>query len=194
MFGPKLLAQVNSRYSGKLEVHQIWRDKYVSTGFWTQSGGLIQEVWRPVFKKLKVSKDSTWLVLGLATGSVCRLIPQPKKIVGVEIDPVMLDIGRKYFDLHTINNLQILNIDAKNFLARNKFQFDYVLVDLYLGDQIPKFVYTTNFPGRVVIINHLFYSPIQQQTALNFVAQLQHRFPSVTTIRSLTNLLIVCKQ
>lgn len=192
MFGPKVLGEYTSKYSGKLTVNQVWPERYVSTGYWTQTGGIIKDVWRPVFKKLHPPKHKTWLVLGLAAGTVCRLIPDPAKIVGVEIDPVMLDIGKKYFSLSKIKNLEIVNSDTQKYLKTHKFIFDYVLVDMYFGDQIPKFVYTAPFPGKFVVFNHLFYSNIQKHRALSFVEKLKTRYSRVQTVRSITNLLIIC--
>ncbi|MEK7124336.1 MAG: hypothetical protein AAB877_01440, partial [Patescibacteria group bacterium] len=142
MFGPKVVAEFDSKYSGKIRVMQGWGYKYVSTGFWTQSGGIIKDVWQPAFKKIHPQKSKTWLILGLATGTIAKLIPNPAKIVGVEIDPIMINIGRKYFALDQIPNLKIIIKNANDYLLTTNDYFDYVLVDLYCADQIPKFVYS----------------------------------------------------
>ena len=180
---------------------QGWGYKYVSTGYWTQSGGIIKDVWQPVFQKLKTIdlKLKSWLILGLATGTVARLIPQTVKIIGVEIDPIMIAIGKKHFGLDQIPNLKFVIKDANDYLFKTKDHFDYILVDLYLGDQIPKFVYSNKFLGQLdqlgqlVILNHLFHSDSQKHAALELAEKLKKYFTSVTPIRSLTNLLLVCQ-
>jgi len=178
---------------------QGWGYKYVSTGFWTQSGGIIKDVWQPVFKKVHPQKNKTWLILGLATGTVAKLIPKPVKIIGVEIDPIMIDIGKKYFALDQIPNLKIVIKDANGYLQTTNDHFDFILVDLYLGDQIPKFVHSSKFlknlrtVGKVVVFNHLFHSEVQKKSTLDLQGKLEKYFTSVTSIRSLTNLLLICQ-
>lgn len=198
MFGPKVIEEFESKYSGKIRVMQIFGYKYVSTGYWTQSGGIIKEVWAPVFKKIHAPKNKTWLILGLATGTIAKMIPQPAEITGVEIDPVMIEIGKKYFGLDQIPNLKIVVADAQKF--KSSQTFDYVLVDLYCIDQLPHFVYSQKFLsslsllGNLVIINHLYYSEEQKRQAKQLIEKLEKIFGKVELLRSLTNLFVICSQ
>lgn len=199
MFGPKVLEEFESKYSGKVRVMQTWGYKYVSTGYWTQSGGIIKEVWAPVFKKIHPQKNQSWLILGLATGTIAKMIPKPSKIVGVEIDPVMITIGKKYFDLDKITHLEIVNDDAKDYILTTKDHFDYILVDLYCIDQQPKFVYTDKFLGhleqlgQLVIINHLFHTAAQKKAAEELINTVKQYYSRIAMLRSLTNLLVICR-
>jgi len=203
MFGPKIVEGFDSKYSGKIEVRKQGRDIYVVTDGLTQSGGLIYELWEKTLKRLGVQdlRFKTWLILGLATGTVAKLISQkysPTKIVGVEIDPLMLDIGRKYFDLDNIPNLKIINQDAKCYILDAKERFDVLLVDLYIGDQLPAFVYQIKFLeqlgklGQLVIVNHLFYDQDKKAQARLLTDRLAKIFPHIQLVRELTNLLIIC--
>ena len=198
VFRPKVISEFKSRYSGQIQVKQDGTNRYVSVGNLTQSWGLVRDIWQPIIKKFG-KKDKSWLILGLAAGTVAKLIPQPAKITGVEIDPVMLEIGRKYFDLDKIPNLKILNIDAKDYLLKTKDKFDFVLVDLYLGDQCPRFVYSKRFleklkkVGKLVIINHLVYDDIKRHGAEKLVKLLSPIFKNVRLQRILTNMLIICE-
>lgn len=201
MFGPKVIAEYDSKYSGKLFVKNDWGNKYVTTGYLTQSGGLINDLWSPVIKNLKF-KNSNCLILGLATGTVAKLINKKfkgAKIVGVEIDPVMIDIGKKYFDLDKIPNLEILNQDAKRYTLNAKERFDLILVDLYLGDQPPSFLYSPVFLnklaklGKLVIINHLFYDEDKKSKAQALITSLSKYFQNIKLNHVLTNLMIICE-
>lgn len=204
MFGPKILEIIESPINGRLEVRKWGKDIYVTTAGLTQSGGLIKELWSSTLKKISKNyelKTKNWLILGMATGTVAKIISskyQPVKIVGVEIDPLMLDIGRKYFGLDNIPNLKIINGDANLYTLRSKLRFDFVLVDLYVGDQLPRFVYQQKFLyrlgklGQLVIINHLFYDPDKKNKAQELVKSLESRFDQVSLVRELTNLLIIC--
>ena len=198
IFKPKVISKFKSKYSGDIEVRQGFGYKYVATGNLTQSGGVVADIWKPIIKKYG-QKNKSWLILGLATGTVAKLIPQPVRIIGVEIDPLMLKIGRKYFNLDQIPNLKILNINAKDYLLKTKSQFDFILVDLYLGDQIPSFVYSKKFLGQlgqlgqVVIINHLFYDEAKRKKAEELVNKLKEIFIKIELVRVLTNLVIIAK-
>ncbi len=196
IFRPKVISEFNSKYSGKILVKQDWTHKYVTTGSLTQSGGIVADVWRPVIKKF-AKKNKSWLILGLAAGTVAKLIPQPTKIIGVEIDPVMLKIGHQYFDLDKIPNLKIVNKDALNYVLKTQEIFDFVLVDLYLGDQSPSFLYSPKFlkklkkVGKVVIINHLFYDADKRNKAHKLTNLISIYFSKIELVRVLTNLVII---
>jgi spermidine synthase len=167
----------------------------------------VRDVWEPVLKKFG-RKDKTWLILGLAGGTIAGIIAKrfhPKEITGVEIDPVMVELGKKYLNLDEIPNLNIVVADAKSYIeSRNPARpaggsyFDFILVDMYLGDKIPEVVYSPKFLKRLkllsncVIFNHLFFDEVTRQKAGELVAKLKQIFPSVTLMRKLTNLLIIC--
>ena len=199
LFSPRVVTTVNSRFSGQIRVMQTGGQKYIATGVLTQSGG------RPVIKSLSKTynlKPRTCLILGLAGGTVAGIISKAFpgiRIVGVEIDPVMIDLGKKYLGLDQIPNLEIIKADANSYIRNLNLNFDFVLVDLYLGDQIPQFVYSEKFLGqlgqlgKLVVINHLFYDPPKRQTAEELVKKLGKIFPSVRLHRVLTNLLIICE-
>ncbi len=197
IFGPKTIAEFKSIYSGQLLVRQDFTNRYVTTGGLTQSGGLVKDVWQPIIKKFAKSHQ-TWLILGLAAGTVAKLLPRPAGIIGVEIDPVMLNIGRQFFKLDQIANLEIVNQDAQKYLSRSKQHFDYILIDLYLGDQLPGFVYTRSFlnqvkkHGSVAIFNHLFYDQAKKARADQLVKSLSSVFPHIQLHHVLTNLMIIC--
>ncbi len=198
IFKPKVISEFKSLYNGQIQVKQDGTNRYVSVGNLTQSGGVVADVWRPILKKFSPF-EAKWLILGLGAGTVAKLIPQPARITGVEIDPVMLAIGRKYFGLDKIPNLKILNIDAKDYLLKTNDQFDFVLVDLYLGDQCRTFVYTPRFLkdikqlGHVAIFNHLFYDDAKHRKAEELVKKLKAIFPDIRLHRVLTNLMIICE-
>jgi spermidine synthase len=195
---PKILEEVSSKYSGKMQVIKGYGTKYVVTGQWTQSGGVIRDVWLPVLKSVG-RKEKSWLILGLATGTVARLISQkykPTKIVGVEIDPEMIRIGKQYFDLEKISNLEIIIQSAEQLDTKD--HFDFILVDMYSGDKLPDFVYTKKYLeklkkiGVTVVFNHLFHEAWMKENAQKLVDQAKLIWPSVRLIRVLTNLMIIC--
>jgi spermidine synthase len=200
-FGPRLLARYTSKFSGDIRVMQALGYRYVATGILTQSGGVVAEVWQPVLKKL-AKKHQSWLILGLATGTVAEMISKkisPTHIVGVEIDPIMLEIGRKFFSLSIIPDLEIVQADALSYIKKMRDHFDVILVDMYLGDKLPEFVYSPKFLhslkliGRTVVFNHLFYDEAKKAKAEKFINDLKVIFPTITLQRVLTNVMITCQ-
>jgi len=198
---PKILEQVNSSFSGEIKVVKSSGDVYIATGPLTQSGGLVKVVWQDVLKKFG-KKDRSWLVLGLAGGTIARFISEkmhPSAMVGVEIDPVMINLGKKYLGLDRIPELEIVNADAKAYVAGTDRKFDYILVDMYLGDKLPQFVYSKSFLSRLgklgntIIFNHLFYDDDKRAKAEALIAELKTEFPALVLARKLTNLLIICR-
>ncbi len=203
-FGPQLLETADSKYSGQIKVIKSSGQIYLSTGHLTQSGGLVKDVWQPVLKHLTTSyrlQATSCLILGLAGGTLAGMLAKKFpgiRITGVEIDPVMISLGKKYLNLDQIPNLKIVIADANSYILNHKSYFDSIFVDLYIGDQLPVFVYSLRFLNRLkklsscVIINHLFFDEIKRQKARELIQKLETLFPSVKLIRKLTNLLIIC--
>jgi len=205
-FAPQVLETVTSKFSGEIKVIKSFGDTYISTGYLTQSGGLVKDVWTPVIKSLSRTyhlEPKTCLILGLAGGTVAKMLSDkfhPREIVGVEIDPIMIDLGKKYLSLGKIPNLKIVIADAKSYIINHKSYFDLILVDLYLGDQLPEFVYEAKFLAklaklsRIVVFNHLFYDDAKKAAAGRLVKYLESRGCRVKLVRVLTNLMVICSQ
>lgn len=203
---PRVLEEFESRYTGPIQVMQLAGDRYITTGSLTQSGDLVREVWQKTLHRLSRPHGKSWAILGLAGGTLAKYISaenHPSEIVGVEIDPVMVEIGKKYFNLSGIPELKIICQDAFKFLAVTHRKFDRILVDMYYGDTPPEFIYSSQFikllvnrinAGGVVVFNHLYYEPAKIQSAGKLVNLLKEYFPDIKLERKLTNLLISCSR
>ncbi len=91
--------------------------------------------WTSQDDKIKV------LILGLASGSMIPLIQKKwpeAKITGIEIDPLMIALGKKYFHLDKYENLEIKIIDANKYLQNTTAKFDLIIFDLYKGKELPQ--------------------------------------------------------
>ena len=161
---PTVIASAKSKYSDNIKVVEGLGFRHLSTDSIQHSGGIVSQIWSTALKNV-ARKNKTWLVLGVAGGSVIKLISQkyhPATIVGIDIDPVIVDLGKKYFDLDKIPNLKIIIGDAQKLPRGN---YDYILVDLFGRDSCPSFVYTPKFLnklfkiGQNIFINHLYNSP-----------------------------------
>jgi len=73
------------------------------------------------------------LILGLGGGYQVKYYNQVynvRKITGVEIDPVIVEIGKKYFDLNDLNLITITQ-DAYKFVETSSNFYDLIIVDLF---------------------------------------------------------------
>ncbi len=108
------------------------------------------------------------LVLGMAGGTTIaghrRLFPGAR-ITAVELDPLVVDVARRYFDVAAGPHLTIHVADARAFLAQSTQRFDVIEADLFAGGVYPPFhTLTQEFfalasarlrPGGLVAVNVL---------------------------------------
>ncbi len=105
-------------------------------------------------------------ILGLGAGVAAKLLNQfykIERIVGVEIDQVVVDLGRKFFDLND-DNLEIYVQDAADYVQKSSEKFDLILIDTFQGKAIDPRCSCQEFysnvikllkPGGVVLINRV---------------------------------------
>lgn len=198
---PQLIKTFTSKYNSEIQLIKFM-DKYrLDIGGLTQSGQIIEDIWQSSLKKL-LPKDfppKKVLILGFCTGSAARVINKrfPNcHITGVEIDPVVIDIANEYFQVGKIKNLKIINIDALKYIDKLEIidNFDLILIDCYLGHQIPskfediktlkKLKKTTHF----LLLNRLFWNGHQPKT-IAFLEKLNQKFTTITH-RTTWNLII----
>lgn len=121
------------------------------------------------------------LILGLGGGTMQRFIHDSypeARMVSVEIDPVMVDIARQYFDLDSIGNHRVIVEDAFRFVVEpekygiNKQNFDAIIVDTVFGDDFPDLGSSGNFlsavkalalPGALVMFNRIYLEDYQEK-------------------------------
>lgn len=206
MIGTRILEERKSKYNGKIcVVNSLGLGTYIQVEGLTQSGGVVTDVWRTTLKKLKAKKINNCLVLGLGGGSAAILVRKywPKaKITGVDIDPVMVELGKKYLGLNKVDTT-ILVADAKNVcdkFSEKRKKFDLILVDLYVYDKVPAKFETDDFiklisklqtKDGIAVFNRLYYGEKRPQ-AMRFLKQLEKVFVSVDPVYPQANVMFLC--
>gem|GEM_PF-265847 len=115
------------------------------------SYGTHQKVFEAEFRRIKLKERKTddVLILGFGAGSIASslLIKYKMKcnITGVEKDSQVIDLGRKYFDIHKFPNTEIFCADAYDFMMDNHKLFDLIIVDVYLDKLVPEKIETEKF-------------------------------------------------
>lgn len=103
-------------------------------------------------------------ILGLAGGTDARVLHHifpDAHITGVEIDPELVELGRKYMELGDALDELVVS-DGRAYLAATKEKFDLIIVDVYSQAYIPFHMATVEFfekaaaslsPGGVMAMN-----------------------------------------
>jgi spermidine synthase len=128
-------------------------------------------------------------IVGLAAGTSANQFTKiygPIPIQGYEIDPVIIDIGRRYFGM-TEPNLEALAVDGRWGLEHSRRTFSVIAVDAYRPPYIPPHLTTVEFfrivrdhlaPDGVLTIN-VARLPDDRRLINGLTATLQEVFPSV---------------
>ena len=115
--------------------------------------------------------------------------------MGIDIDPDMIRLGKKYLGLDQIN-VEIKIQDAYDFGGK----YDLILVDLYNGEHFPeKFgkeefldkVKNSIMKSGVAIFNRTYYGD-KRPEAVKFGNKLKRIFPKVEWFYPEANLMLLC--
>jgi len=196
MFGTKILEERESKFNGNLRVVKSFGlGTYIQAGGLTQSGGIVETFWKQTLKRIKNSKYKirNCLILGLRGGTVTKIIRKfwpDAKITGVDVDPLMVELGKKYLGLEAD---KIYIEDAGSFNTKG---YDLVIVDLYQGDKFPekfqKEMFLKSFSqNTLVIFNRLYYKE-KKIEAQEFGEKLKKVFKNVEYYYPITNLMFIC--
>jgi spermidine synthase len=206
MLGTKILEERRSKFNGNLRVvRSFGLGTYIQADGLTQSGGIVEGIWKQTLKKVKSEKlkVKSCLILGLGGGTVAKLIRKnwpEAKITGVDIDPVMVELGIKYLALDT-SKAEIVIQDAFDYyLVPNAY--DLVIIDLYQGDQFPKKFESEDYihlvrhglaSKGVAIFNRLYFKD-KKKDAKDFGGKLKKIFKKVDYFYPITNIMFVCSK
>jgi predicted membrane-bound spermidine synthase len=103
----------------------------------------------PYFNNVPYTADEldSFLLIGSAAGTVAKeftLVYGPIPIDGVEIDPVISQIGREFFAMNE-PNLTTINQDGRYYLANVNKTYDMIAIDAYRPPYIPFQLTTQEF-------------------------------------------------
>lgn len=170
---PQTVAIVSSPYNALIRINlESGQYKLLVNGA-RESGQYIRELWKHAFSTLGMPISRPMkkiLVLGVAGGTVIHMLHDmypEANITGVDIDQVMIDVGKKYFGLGDIKNLHCVRDDAKVFIRSYKGKpFDLIVIDIFIGPDVPDFVTSLSFESTVKKILSK-----QGRTIINYLQQ-----------------------
>lgn len=147
---PQTIARFSTKFNKDIRVNEEYGKPKLLVNGSRQSGAYIEKLWKEAFNSfgIRYIDAQRILVLGTGGGTVIqilrRIFPQAM-IDAIDIDNVMLDIGKTYFGLSTVPRLTMYQDDAKHFVKRTKKKYDLIVIDLFIGRNIPGFVGTEEF-------------------------------------------------
>ncbi len=136
------------------------------------------------------AETKRWAIIGVAAGSTPRAIQTvygDEPVHGVEIDGQVVEVGRRFFDLDQLSNLDITIEDGRTWLRRDTGRYDVIGIDAYRQPYIPFHLTTVEFfqdtrahltPRGVVAIN-VGRAPGDWRLVEALAATMQAVFPSV---------------
>jgi spermidine synthase len=123
------------------------------------------------------------LIVGLAGGTVSNLITRLLRpllpglaITGIEIDPRVIEVADRYFDLDR-SHLQTVAADGRVWLRGSAERFDLILLDAYRQPSIPAHLATREFfeevrdhlaPGGLAVVN--VFAPASSSALIDGIA------------------------
>jgi spermidine synthase len=183
----KTLYKGQSKLNGEVKVvENSGTRRLIAAGF-TQSQSLRSDgctgfqYWDSLVPEgLTFGADARVLILGLGAGTTAKIITRrfgPVAIDGVEIDPLMVELGKKYFSLDE-PNLNIIITDAASFVKEARFKYDLICLDIFMGGVVPKEFESKEFldgvkgllkDEGVLAINKIFSGKEELETFEEFI-------------------------
>jgi predicted O-methyltransferase YrrM len=229
----KVIEERESEFNGRIQVIKDMNGMRLVAGELDQSGGAVVNVLKGAVSVASNIKRALVLGMGGGTvvKLIQGRFPEVE-LTCVEIDPVMVELAGKYFGNTENENLRIITGDAAVWVeqrAKSKEGrgghlrphpgplldrrgkvgpelgggFDYILVDCYLGNQVPEQCEAEEFlrgvkalltRDGVAVFNRLFFDAEMRRKAQEFIFKLEPVFPKIDLRRVGSNLLICCQR
>ena len=96
------------------------------------------------------------LIIGMGGGTIPKYLKKyypDLEIVNVEMDPVVVDVAKRFFDFTETPTNRIIVMDGRNFLRRSDDKYDLIFLDAYYGGYIPFHLLTKEF--LILVRDHL---------------------------------------
>lgn len=208
--GRVVLEKVNSKVNGELAVvRDLSYGVYIHGGGLPQSGGLAEMIWKSSLNKIRSTKFEirNCLIVGLGGGSIAKLVRRnwpEARITGVDIDQVIVDLGKKYMGLDK-HDVEIIIADAEEAIKNPKYKilntkYDLVCFDTYVQANFPEKFEKAEFikavknllsENGVAVFNRLF-GPNDRDSAVGFEKILLTVFSKVDRYYPEANIMFAC--
>ena len=210
---PRTVYKTESKISGEIEVKEQFGRYTLHVQDLIQSGGIVKGIWEKALRQAQGKLSvSNCLILGLGGGTVVQLIKArypEAKIIGIEIDPEIIKIGKKFFGLGEIKNLEIINADAIKWVetkgtsevarrdssdgGRNR-RFNLIIVDLYIGGKFPQEIASDEFLKKLKKLlskeGVIIFNWLKNGDEKEFIEKIERNFSKLEELNTRSNLFL----
>jgi len=150
--GSEILFTCHSDLSGAIEIREgeYGRELWVDGA--NQSTRILKDTranyWQCASEYASVKNKDKILVLGLGGGEIIRRLNEiynDLQVTAVELDPIIVDLYKKYFKENKNKRIDIVVGDAYKYILRNKRKYNAVFCDVYFKGTYPKEFLEHNF-------------------------------------------------
>lgn len=148
---PRRLLKTNSPYNADIRVLEEYGKPKLLVNGSRQSGEYVKGLWRKALLALGILPDPTIkkiLIFGVAGGDIIYLLRDifpTAEMTAVDIDKTMIEIGKQYFGLRSLQYVSFYVSDVRDFIKKNKITYDIVVLDTFNGWSVPDFVFDERF-------------------------------------------------
>jgi spermidine synthase len=145
-----------SEHSGRLHITLRDGKKILESDNANYSFNSLHRIMRFIFREVHINPKENILLLGLGGWSVLKIVrkelKKQNKIVAIEIDPVIIDIARKEFELDEYENTEIICEDAYTYVQSDRKKYGLIIIDLWIDNKVPEKFFETVFWEHILRI------------------------------------------
>lgn len=198
-FVPKILFSGSSPYSRDIKVIEVTGYRKLIVNGTVQSissehKGVQNRVWGKLAQIAQTHGPiENLLLLGMGSGTMLKLLynSNPKmRSTAVEIDPLIVDLTKKYFLTEELPNNRIVTGDAFDVVKspseyKLDSRYDVIVIDTYSGNSFPQKLSSDEFyrnvitllkPGGLLLINRIINK--EDKTSLELIKTQLEKFVS----------------
>ncbi len=142
----------SSEINGILEVTYVNGKKVLDTENANYSYGSLQKILEFGLSKVDLKSVKNLLLLGMGGGSIIHSLRKRgfyEPIVAVEIDPEIIKLAKKEFNIEEAGNLKIIQQNASKYVGESNEIFQLIIIDLFIDLNVPPIFYEKEFCGNV---------------------------------------------
>lgn len=181
------IRQYTSPVNGILEVKWWNGKKVLDTAHTNYSYGSLEDVLNYGLDFVPLEDVKSVLLLGMGGGCIISSLKNRYNchapVTAIELDPMLIDIAAKEFEVKPSKDLQIIQADAYDYILQTQDSFDLTIIDIFIDLHVPEAFYKPEFweaMTRVVKLNGfvLFNTGIDltEEQVNNFLDQLPDCF------------------
>jgi len=200
------IAHSTSRYNKSIDVIERFGKKELYVNDIQQSGPYTIRLWKNGLVFLQIhypEKVKKILILGIGGGTVFPMLHTRfpnAKITAVDIDSEIIRLYSNFFSGDSSSYVSLIRADAQKFVGSERMNYDLVIVDLYVGNDVPGFVTGTSFFAALknivsthgMIIFNYFTDKNQWAKSQMLLDKLSAIFPFASRKQNIRNVFYYC--